>query len=132
MHQPCILLGFHGRVSPGQKAFVLAESIDSGERLWVLGFANDQQVVVIPQYVEHALDLPADQLNLLAQPGPFRFVDAWLAFRWEGAGHVGPESNEGHELHCYYLLNAIKQAKSTPSSRDFRPVRFCRKTTPQP
>src|SRR5207253_11107767 len=49
--------------------------------------------------IEHGPNPAAEQLNLLAQPGPFHLVKAGLAFDREDVGCTGPKPNHSHELH---------------------------------
>src|SRR6266550_2784629 len=83
----------------GYKSLVLAQGVDALERSWIFGVADDQQVVVIPQHVEHHLNPGTDQLHLLAQPGPLKFIDSRLAFGGKDARRTGSKANHSHELH---------------------------------
>src|ERR1700730_1911023 len=94
-----IFLGTHRRMRLGDKPLVLAQCIDALKGLRIFGVADDQEVVVVPQHIEHRADLPADQLHLLAQPRPFQLVNSRLPFDRQDAGRAGPKANESHELH---------------------------------
>src|SRR5260370_25557648 len=119
--EPGVLLRVDGRVCLGHKPFAFAQGIDSLQGLPILGFADDQQVVVIPQYVQHHLDLPADQVHLLAQLRPLHFEDSRLAFGREDANGAGPKPDERHELHDSLTSSSAQcnTQKSTPSAGNF-------------